>query len=96
MDGEPIYEDIYIGFAKQNGRANAHHVRVQAYWSVFSGTFGFTYGHNSIWQMYDENIKPIFRVGKTWKEALDTEGSSQMQYLRTLILSRPFLTHVPD
>ena len=96
LDGEPIYEDIHIGFAKQNGRANAHHVRVQAYWSVFSGAFGFTYGHNSIWQMYGDDDEPMFGAGKTWKEAMDATGSFQMQYLKNLMISRPFLSRIPD
>ena len=96
LDGEPIYEGIYIGFAKQNGRANDHHVRVQAYWSVFSGGFGFTYGHNSIWQMYDIDKVEMFGAGITWKEAMEKPGSFQMQYLKNLILSRPFFSRIPD
>ena len=96
LDGEPIYEGIYLGFALQNGRANDHHVRVEAYWSVFSGGFGFTYGHNSIWQMYDNNRTPMFGVGITWKEALEAPGSYQMLHLKNLMLSRPFLSRIPD
>ncbi len=96
LEGEPIYEGIYIGFATQNGRAKDHHVRVVAYWSIFSGAFGFTYGHNSIWQMYDTDREPMFGVGLTWKEAMDTPGSYQMRYLKNLMLSRPFLSRIPD
>ena len=96
LDGEPIYEGIHIGFAKQNGRANDHLVRIQGYWSVFAGGFGFTYGHNSIWQMFDVGRDPMFGVDLKWKEAMDTPGSFQMQHLKNLILSRPFLDRIPD
>ena len=96
LDGEPIYEGIYIGFALQNGRANDHHVRVEAYWSVFSGGFGFTYGHNSIWQMYDNDRDPLFGADLTWEEAMEAPGSYQMRHLKNLMLSRPFLTRIPD
>lgn len=96
LDGEPIYEGIHIGFAVQNGRANDHHVRVEAYWSVFSGGFGFTYGHNSIWQMYDIDKAELFGAGVPWKEAMEKPGSFQMRHLKNLMLSRPFLSRIPD
>ena len=96
LDGEPIYEGIHIGFARVNGRANDHHVRVEAYWSVFSGGFGYTYGHNSIWQMYSNDRTPLFRAEMTWKEAMEAPGSSQMHHLKNLMLSRPFLSRIPD
>jgi hypothetical protein len=31
-----------------------------------------------------------------WTDALSAEGATQMQYLKTLMLSRPFLERVPD
>lgn len=96
LDGEPIYEGIYIGFAGVNGRANDHHVRVEAYWSIFSGGFGFTYGHNSIWQMYNGEIAPLFLADITWKEAMEAPGSYQMRHMKNLMLSRPFLSRIPD
>ncbi len=96
LDGEPIYEGIHIGFARVNGRANDHHVRVEAYWSIFSGGFGFTYGHNSIWQMYSNDRTPLFGAGITWKEAMEAPGSYQMRYLKNLMLSRPFFSRIPD
>jgi len=96
LDGEPIYEGIAVGFASANGNASDHHVRVEAYWSIFSGGFGFTYGHNSIWQMYDGDKTPLFLADLPWKEAMEAPGGSQMQVLKNLMLSRPFLARIPD
>jgi len=72
------------------------HARRAAYWAVFAGAAGHTYGHNSIWQMYAPPRKPILSPRLTWKEALDAPSARQMGYLRALIESRPFLSHVPD
>jgi hypothetical protein len=95
LDGEPNYEDLPIGFTSQNGFFNDYHVRRQVYRSVFAGGFGVTYGHNSVWQMYDTRYEPVLEPLHTWKEALDRPGASQMVHLKNLILSRPFFTRIP-
>lgn len=98
FDGEPLYEDHPIGFgqARDRGYALDAHVRQRAYWGVFSGGFGHTYGHHSVWQMYDHHHKPINGPLLTWREALERPGALQMRHLRALIESRPFLARVPD
>ncbi len=53
LDGELMYEGITVGFCSTNGKATTHMVRVEVYWSVFAGAFGFTYGQNSVWQFYN-------------------------------------------
>lgn len=93
LDGEPCYEDHPIDFKPENGYFNNFHVRRAAYWGVFAGGFGHTYGHHSIWSM---TTKPTDYFILTWKEAIDRPGGNQMQYLRNLIESRPFLDRVPD
>ena len=51
IDDEPIYEDIPQGLHDPNEtRWNQHDVRRYAYWSVFAGSFGHSYGHNDIMQ----------------------------------------------
>lgn len=51
IDGEPIYEEIPHGLHDENElRWKDHDVRRYAYWSVFAGSFGHTYGNNSIMQ----------------------------------------------
>ncbi|MBB6635120.1 DUF4038 domain-containing protein [Cohnella thailandensis] len=94
QDDEPRYENAGINFDSKNGRFTPYDVRQAAYWSVFAGSFGHTYGHGSIWQMCapgrmaDENV--------TWYDALNAQGRIQMKYVRRLIESRPFLERVPD
>jgi hypothetical protein len=76
--------------------SNDDHARRAAYWAVFAGAAGHTYGHNSIWQMYAPPRKPILSPRLTWKEALAAPSARQMGCLRALIESRPFLSHAPD
>ena len=60
VDGEPLYEDHPLAFrAKDNGYSFDAHVRQRAYWDVFSGTAGHTYGDHSVWQMYAPGRKPV-------------------------------------
>lgn len=96
LDGEPCYEEHPVGFNIANGTFTDHDVRQAAYWSVFAGGCGVTYGCNAIWQMYDQNRKAINCPVRTWKESLNLPGSSQMVHLRRLIESRPFFTRIPD
>lgn len=76
--------------------ANDDHARRAAYWAVFAGAFGHTYGHNSIWQMYEPPRKPVLDPKPTWREALAAPSATQMGHLRRLIESRPMLERVPD
>jgi hypothetical protein len=97
MESEPNYEEGAIGFDPSNGRFTDFHVRNASYWSVFAGGFGINYGHNSIWQMYAPGKgKAVVWPLRTWKEALDAKGSNQLQHLKNLMLSRPYLNRVPD
>lgn len=97
IDGEPIYEDHPVSFnAKERGHSIAADVRRPAYWNLFSGAFGHTYGHHSIWQMWQPGRDPVNTPLMPWFEALDQPGSAQMQHVRRLIESRPFLTRIPD
>lgn len=97
FDGEPIYEDHPISFkAKELGHSVAADVRRPLYWDLFTGAFGHTYGHHSVWQMWKPGRKPINNPLMPWDEAIDQPGAAQMQYGRWLMESRPFLTRVPD
>jgi hypothetical protein len=70
---------------------NDREVRWQAYQSVFAGAFGHTYGSFEIYA-FDS---PEAGTG-LWREALADPGRRQMQHLRRLMESRPFLTRIPD
>ncbi len=99
IDGEPLYEDHPLSFnAAKLGHSIAADTRRALYWDLFSGAFGHTYGHHSVWQMYDpaKNRQPINNPLMTWQEAISQPGAMQMMYGRLLMESRPFLTRVPD
>jgi hypothetical protein len=97
LDGEPIYEDHPVSFnAKTLGHSTAADVRRPLYWNLFTGAFGHTYGHHSVWQMWAQGRTPINAPLMPWHEAIDQPGAGQMQHGRRLIESRPFLTRVPD
>ncbi len=97
LDGEPIYEDHPVSFrARDLGHSISSDVRRPLYWNLFTGAFGHTYGHHSVWQMWQPGRGLINNPLMPWYEAIDQPGAGQMQYGRWLIESRPFLTRVPD
>lgn len=97
LDGEPIYEDHPIAFkADEHGHSVAADVRRPLYWDLFSGAFGHTYGHHSVWQMWAPPRQPVNNPLMPWSEALDQAGAGQMQFGRKLLESRPFLSRIPD
>lgn len=96
LDGEPIYEDHPVSFDPgRRGHSVSADCRRALYWDLFNGACGHTYGHHSIWQMWDLGKNPINNPLMPWYEALDQPGSSQMQWGKKLILSRPYLTRIP-
>jgi hypothetical protein len=97
IDGEPLYEDHPLSFKQgEYGHSVAADVRRPLYWDLFNGAFGHTYGHHSVWQMYQPGKQPVNDPLMFWSEALDQPGAAQMQYGRRLIESRPFLMRIPD
>jgi hypothetical protein len=96
IDGEPIYEDHPVSFnAKMLGHSIASDVRRALYWDLFSGAFGHTYGHHSVWQMWTPSRRPINSPLMPWTDGINQPGAAQMQHGRALIESRPFLTRIP-
>jgi hypothetical protein len=98
LNGEPCYEGHGINYAiDDNGYFTSTDVRVAAYWSVFSGSMGFTYGAQPIWQFTDENRKKYSpKTTMFWKEGLELPGATQVGYLKRLMESRPMVELVPD
>jgi len=97
LDGEPIYEDHPVSFkANELGHSIAADVRRPLYWDLFTGACGHTYGHHSVWQMWTPGRNPINNPLMPWHEAIRQPGAGQMQHAKHLLLSRPFLTRVPD
>jgi hypothetical protein len=97
LDAEPSYENLPQGLhdPKQPYWSDKE-IRRYAWWSVFAGAFGHTYGENAVIQMHKPGRKGAYGVRTYWSEALDAPGASQMQHLKKLILSRPFFQRVPD
>ena len=98
FDGEPSYELIPYGLHDTTKPYwQAHDVRRYAYWSVFAGGAGHTYGHNSVMQMHKPSDRgSAYGSRKYWNEALNDEGARQMVHLKKLLLSKPYFERVPD
>lgn len=99
IDGEPRYEMVPVGFYNSDAvavrRFDDADVRQAAYWSLLAGACGHTYGHNSIWQMWEPGREAMIGACVPWQQALDHPGAFQMGYLRRLFESRPFHKLVP-
>jgi hypothetical protein len=97
IDGEPVYEDIPQGLHNANEtRWKDYDVRRYAYWSVFAGSFGHTYGHNSIMQFLRPGVIAAYGAKKSWYDAQNDLGYNEMKYLKNLMLTFPFFERVPD
>jgi hypothetical protein len=98
LDGEPSYEGIPQGLhdGTQPYWTDAD-ARRYAYWSVFAGAFGHTYGNNAVMQFHapDSGAGDYF-PRRFWYEAIDDPGAGQMRHLAALMLSRPFFERVHD
>lgn len=98
LDAEPNYEEMPVALG--DCYFGAYDVRKAAYWALFSGACGHTYGANGIFQFYDvdspEPPNPVWKPRNTWKEALSLPGAGQLQHARWLLESRPFLSRIPD
>ena len=97
IDGEPSYEDIPQGLHDFSApRWMDYDVRRYAYWAVFAGCFGHTYGHNSIMQFIKPGLLASFGAEKPWWDAMKDPGYNQMKYLKWLILAFPFEERIAD
>ena len=97
LDGEPSYEGIPQGLHNpRNGFWEEADARRYAYWSVFAGAAGHTYGNNAVIQFYDgKSGTGAYGVRETWQEALHYPGGGQMQYLKGLMESVDFTAGRP-
>jgi hypothetical protein len=87
LDGEPSYENIPHGLHDlTQPRWQAADVRRYAYWSVFAGAAGHTYGDNDVMQFYvPGGPAPAFGADTHWADALHAPGAEQMRFLAALI-----------
>lgn len=96
MDGEACYEDHPVNWKPANGYFEAYDVRKTAYWALFAGAHGHTYGANGIFQFWRPGQPDRFSARLPWQEALQLPGAAQMQHARKLLESRPFFERIPD
>ena len=87
LDAEPSYENIPQGLlSAAEPLWRDEDSRRYAYWSVFAGACGFTYGHNAIMQMADDPMRPgSYNCWESWKEAIHHPGGDSMVHLLRLM-----------
>ncbi len=104
LDMEPCYEDHPVNpwdgkWTRARGYFSAYDVRARIYRGVFAGACGVTYGHHQVWQFLNKDLYPPINIGDTligWKKALYAEAANEMQYLKNLLLSRPYFSRIDD
>lgn len=100
LDGEPSYECIPQGLHGADEPVwTDKDVRRYAYWSVFAGSCGHTYGHNNIMQFIRPGLPGAYfadGIKKPWYVAIDDPGRKQMKYLKRLMLAFPYYERVAD
>lgn len=86
VDGEPSYEWILQGLHDTSQPYwREWDVRRYAYWAVFQGAMGHTYGENAVMQFYDGSIPGSFGVRDMWWDALHHVGAGHMKHLKDLM-----------
>lgn len=96
LDGESIYEDHPLCWKPEDGFSTEHDVRNNAYWSVFGGAAGHTYGHHAVWQFLEADGSPQLGARGNWIDAMRFPAGTQMRHLRALMESRPQPARIPD
>lgn len=97
IDGEPSYERIPQGLHDPGEPLwQDYDCRRYAYWSIFAGAFGHTYGNNAIMQFYRPGVGGAYGACTPWYEALKDPGFNQMKYVKNLMLTFPFFERIPD
>jgi hypothetical protein len=97
FDGEPSYENIPYGLHDYKlPRWKDSDIRRYAYWNVFAGGAGFTYGENSVMQFHTTGDQDAnYGVKKNWKETINSPGANQIHYLKELMLSKGYFDRKP-
>jgi len=97
LDAEPSYEGIPQGLHNpHNPYWEEWDVRRYAYWAVFAGAAGHTYGSNAVMQFYTEaEGKGAYGVRESWQDAIHHSGAAQMRYLKELMESVDFVNGKP-
>ena len=97
LDGEPSYEGIPQGLHNvRNPYWEEWDVRRYAYWSVFAGAAGHTYGSNAVMQVWNNPDElPAYGARELWSEAIHHPGIGQLSHLKSLMESVDFIHGSP-
>ena len=97
VDGEPSYEGIPQGLHNpRNPYWEEWDVRRYAYWSVFAGAMGHTYGSNAVQQCRNNPAEPpAYGARELWSDAIHHPGSGQLIHLKRLMESVDFMSGRP-
>jgi hypothetical protein len=96
LDAEVAYEEHPINWDSDEGWHVARDSRGAAYYQVFAGACGHTYGDGAVHQFWEPGMEAPYEVRDAWHHALHHEGAGQMQHLKRLMLSRSFFDRIPD
>ena len=97
IDGENHWEDLPVNQTRGNPYWQPTDSRKGAYRAVFAGAAGHNYGNENVANFYDPALRsPKEMEWRPWWEAIQSPAASQMQYLKKLMLSRPYFTRTPD
>ena len=102
---EPNFEGMDLGMLRQSPHQlpatptfNDYDVRKAYYRTTLAGAAGFSYGHESIRQIYrngDRRHRPFSGDLATWDQALSAPAASQMKLLAEQLLSRDYFSRIP-
>uniref|UniRef100_H3H4W6 DUF4038 domain-containing protein n=2 Tax=Phytophthora ramorum TaxID=164328 RepID=H3H4W6_PHYRM len=92
LDLENHYEGAHYNFNLERPYWNASHIRTGLYHGVYGGATGFTYGANSVWQMYEPRSDLLRdsdyyaaqinqNTSGSWRKDIFFEGATQIQYV---------------
>jgi uncharacterized protein DUF4038/collagenase-like protein with putative collagen-binding domain len=96
IDSEVFYEEHPFNWDSAEGWKSAVHARGAAYYQVFSGAAGHTYGNGAVHQFWERGMDAPYEVRDPWPVAIRHEGATQMHHLKDLMLSRSYFDRVPD
>lgn len=96
IDGEPRYENHPVCWKPDSlGWFDDVDVRQAMYWSLFSGSFGHTYGCHDIWQMLTPEREPVGMARGNWETSLDLPGAFDLIHARRLMERFDWESRIP-
>jgi hypothetical protein len=100
IDAEPQFEYMprNIDTSLASGRWDEVDVRNSAYHAVFAGAAGHTYNHLAVVHILVPGEKSCRHCETTihWRDALNAPGAVQVAHIKSLMLSRPYFSRIPD